>query len=67
MHIFGNRPSPAIANYGLRHAAKNSTAAVSKEARLFLEHIVYVDEALGCAQTPEEAIDTLQGACTILK
>ena len=64
VHIFGNRPSPAIAIFGLRHAAQNSKA---KEAtQNFIRESFYVDDGLGTSDTVEEAISILQEARSAL-
>lgn len=58
VHIFGNRPSPAIATFALRHAMSQSESS-TMEARSFVQRNFYVDDGLGCANTPEEAVAVL--------
>ena len=67
VHIFGNRPSPSIANFGLRHATKLDNAYQYPEAQSFICNNIYVDDGLGSAQTAGEAVKTLKDARTILK
>jgi limonene-1,2-epoxide hydrolase len=66
VHIFGNRPSPAIAIFGLRHATKRLAANCSTVARNFIRRNFYVDDGLGCADTPSEAVQILKEPRTIL-
>ena len=60
VHLFGNRPSPAIANFGLLYAAKNSTQS-TPETLSFIETNFYVDDALGSTRTVENAFKILSG------
>ena len=66
VHIFGNCCSPAIANFGLRYAAKCTNVAAIPEARAFIENNIYVDDALGCSQSAEAAIQILKDARGLL-
>ena len=64
VHIFGNRPSPAIATYDLRYAADSShTKAITKN---FIHYSFYVDDGLGCADTVAEAASVLEEARSVL-
>lgn len=54
VHIFGNKPSPSVANFGLKYAVNLEPEAI--EARKFIHENVYVDDGLCSANTPEEAI-----------
>ena len=64
VHVFGNRPSPAIATYGLRHAADSShTKAITKN---FIHHSYYVDDGFGCADTVTEAVSVLEEGRSVL-
>jgi hypothetical protein len=42
VHVFGNRPSPAVATYGLREAVKNS----EEDIREFVNKHFYVVQGL---------------------
>ena len=66
VHIFGNKSSPAIATYGLRHTTTNPETLHLVEAKNFIYDNFYVDDGLGCTHTPEEAIKVLSDARTIL-
>lgn len=66
-HIFGSTSSPAIANFGLRFTTKHPDADDHPEAKRFIQENVYVDDGLGAADNPQDAISTLHGATQILK
>ncbi len=59
VHLFGNSPSPAVAVYGLRQAAKKAEADCGSDARRFIASEFYVDDALKFFSTEEEAISVL--------
>ena len=59
VHLFGNSPSPAVAVYGLRRAAKEAEAEYGSDARKLIEREFYVDDALKSFATEEEAISVL--------
>lgn len=58
VHIFGNTSSPALANIGLRYAAVNAEQTDSSVTEFVFRHF-YVDDACGCADSEEEAINIL--------
>ncbi|KAM4772410.1 uncharacterized protein WCC33_004117 [Rhinophrynus dorsalis] len=60
VHVFGNSPSPAVANYGLRRTAREGEEEYGKDARNFVERDFYVDDGLKSVPTEEEAIDLLK-------
>lgn len=60
VHVFGNSPSPAVAIYGMRMAAKEAEREYGTDARNFIEQDFYVDDALKSFPTEEEAVDVLQ-------
>jgi hypothetical protein len=62
VHIFGNRPSPSVAIYGLRHAVARQGA--SESVKSFVSNSFYVDDSLGCADSVEEATAVLKEAKT---
>lgn len=43
-HVFGNKPSPAFATFGLRKAVQNA----DEDMKQFLNRDFYVDDALTC-------------------
>ncbi|XP_069110180.1 uncharacterized protein [Argopecten irradians] len=55
VHVFGNRPSPAVATYGLRHAVRNA----DKDVREHVHRDFYVDDAFSSLPTREKAISLL--------
>ncbi|KAL0149829.1 hypothetical protein M9458_054877 [Cirrhinus mrigala] len=59
VHLFGNSPSPAVAVYGLRRAAKEAEADCGSDARRFIDREFYIDDALKFFSTEEEAISVL--------
>ncbi|KAL1267084.1 hypothetical protein QQF64_002759 [Cirrhinus molitorella] len=62
VHVFGNRPSPAVAIYGIRRAAREEEKEYGSDVRKFIEQDFYVDDALRSFPTEEEAIDLLKRA-----
>ncbi|XP_059096787.1 uncharacterized protein LOC131891276 [Tigriopus californicus] len=65
VHIFGNRPSPAIATLGLRHSVLAAPGA-SQQVQEFINHRFYVDDGLGTSNKVEEAVGTLLEAKSVL-
>nr|XP_046258521.1 uncharacterized protein LOC124066300 [Scatophagus argus] len=66
VHVFGNSPSPAVATYGLRGAAREEEREYDNEVRQFVERDFYVDDALKSFPTEEEAVTVLQQAQKML-
>ena len=60
VHVFGNSPSPAVAIYCMRQAAKKGEKEHGMDARQYVERQFYVDDGLTSVATPEEAIDLLK-------
>ena len=60
VHVFGNSPSPAVAIFGLRRAAKHQEDEYGSEAKHFVERDFYVDDGLRSFATEAEAIDVLR-------
>ncbi|XP_052761778.1 uncharacterized protein LOC128204401 [Mya arenaria] len=56
VHVFGNKPSPAVATYGLRKAVES----VDKDIQQFVAKDFYVDDALTSKPTREQAVSLLQ-------
>ncbi|XP_031747764.1 uncharacterized protein LOC116406890 [Xenopus tropicalis] len=59
VHIFGNRPSPAVAIYGLKQAACQEEKEFGADAKRFVKKDFYVDDGLKSVPTAAEAIDLL--------
>ncbi|XP_052799499.1 uncharacterized protein LOC128231119 [Mya arenaria] len=60
VHVFGNRPSPAVATYGLHKAAEMAASTVGKDVEKLVKRDFYVDDALTSHESSEEAIDLLK-------
>ncbi|XP_075933003.1 uncharacterized protein LOC142932811 [Anarhichas minor] len=60
VHVFGNSPSPAVAIFGLRRAAKHQEEHCGSDARHFVERDFYVDDGLRSFATEAEAIDVMR-------
>jgi len=60
VHVFGNSPSPAVAIYGLRRAAKEHEGRFGSDTRKLVEKEFYVDDMLKSCATQAEAIDLLK-------
>ncbi|XP_063448356.1 uncharacterized protein LOC134727857 [Mytilus trossulus] len=62
-HVFGNKPSPAVATFGLRNCVKTA----EQDVRDFVERNFYVDDALCSFDTSVEAVDLITRTKKILK
>nr|XP_008108060.1 PREDICTED: neuronal migration protein doublecortin [Anolis carolinensis] len=62
VHVFGNSPSPAIANYALKRTAQLLEHEYGSEVCEFVCRDFYVDDALKSTSTPQEAIYLLKKA-----
>lgn len=60
VHVFGNKPSPAVATYGLRKIAEISKSTHGAEVSEFICRNFYVDDGLTSCPTAEEATSLLQ-------
>ncbi|XP_073668774.1 uncharacterized protein [Paramisgurnus dabryanus] len=60
VHIFGNSPSPAVAIYGLRQAAKETETEFGTDVLKFIERDFYVDDGLKSLPSATAAIDLLK-------
>lgn len=67
VHVFGNSPSPAVAIYGLRMAAKEAETEYGTDTQNFMEYMdFYMNNALKSIPTEAEAIHVLQRAPKML-
>ncbi|XP_076879123.1 uncharacterized protein LOC143527737 [Brachyhypopomus gauderio] len=66
VHVFGNSPSPAVAIYGLRRAAKQGEAEFGSDTRQYVERHFYVDDGLKSFSTEAEAICVIKRAQKML-
>ncbi|XP_062422700.1 uncharacterized protein LOC119214058 [Pungitius pungitius] len=60
VHVFGNSPSPAVAIFALRRAAKHQEECYGSDARHFVERDFYVDDGLKSFSTEAEAIEVVR-------
>ena len=67
VHIFGNTSSPCLANIGLRKAASDCTSDKIDKVVEFVHDNFYVDDALGSAETEDEALSILNDTISTLK
>ena len=56
VHVFGNKPSPAVATYGLHRAVQDA----DDDVKQFVKRDFYVDDALTSLPTKDKAISLLQ-------
>lgn len=67
VHVFGNRPSPAIANYGLHKTAEISVEKYGSDVKDFIQKNFYVDDGLISLPSASEAIDLMTRTMSALK
>lgn len=60
VHVFGNRPSPAVANLGLQKTAEISKIEFGLDVQKFVSTDFYVDDGLTSTATPEQAVDLMK-------
>ncbi|XP_053332762.1 macrophage mannose receptor 1-like [Clarias gariepinus] len=60
VNIFGNSPSPSVAIYGLRHAAREAETEFGADVERFIERDFYVDDGLRSLPSAAAAIDLLK-------
>ena len=66
VHIFGNKPSPSIANFGLKYVMMLPSAEQYPEARSFVYDSVYVDDGLNGVNSSTEAIKIIRNTEEVL-
>ena len=59
-HVFGNSPSPAVAIYSLRRAAREGRKEHGTDAQHFIIRNFYVDDGLTSFPTAGEAVDVMK-------
>ena len=64
--IFGNRNSPACANFGLKYATLGPNAERYPLSCEFIRNNMYVDDLLGSSDSVNEAKDILNGCVEVL-
>ncbi|XP_078330327.1 uncharacterized protein LOC111129274 [Crassostrea virginica] len=60
VHVFGNRPSPSIAMYGLQRIGELASESHGKEVKNFIINDFYVDDGLASYASSQEAINILR-------
>lgn len=60
VHVFGNRPSPAVAVYGLHQTAISAEETFGTDVKDFVMNHFYVDDGLISLPSPEEATDLMK-------
>ena len=66
-HIFGCASSPAVANFALKHCAKDFNEPGFESAKEYIFNSFYVDDGLYSADDAGRAIQTLRDARTLLE
>ena len=66
VHIFGNKPSPAIATFALKYTTLHPDAQSKSEACNFIRDNFYVDDALYSCDSTQNAVQVLKDARDIL-
>ena len=66
VHVFGNRPSPSVANYGLRKTAEVSESEFGADVCRFVANDFYVDDGLTSTPTATQAVDLMKRTQTAL-
>ncbi|CAG2209609.1 unnamed protein product [Mytilus edulis] len=59
VHVFGNRPSPSIAMYGLRRIGELATESHGDDVKNFINNDFYVDDGLKSCPSSQDAIDLI--------
>ncbi|XP_062596368.1 uncharacterized protein LOC134257792 [Saccostrea cucullata] len=67
VHVFGNRPSPAVATLGLRKAAEAAEPSYGDHVTNFVKNDFYVDDGLTSCPTSAEAVRILKDTQSALK
>ncbi|XP_071950844.1 uncharacterized protein [Antedon mediterranea] len=60
VHIFGNKPSPAVAISGLRKTGMEGAAVFGMDVKQLIDDNFYMDDLLKSLPTVEEAVDILK-------
>jgi len=66
VHVFGNAPSPAVANYGLRRCVDDETCPCEDEVKTFVKRNFYVDDGLASFPSVEKAVSVLKKTQQVL-
>ena len=66
VHVFGHTSSPAVATFGIRHAASLDKAPHREKARDYIRNSFYVDDGLKSETNVHDAVSILRDARVIL-
>ena len=66
VHVFGNKPSPAVAISGLRKTGEEGEAEFGTDVKELIERNFYMDDLLKSSPTKEEAVDVLKRTKNLL-
>ena len=61
VHIFGNSPSPAIANFGLKSTVTCASSPPAEATKAAIYRSFYVDDALVASDSSKEAVEVVLG------
>ena len=67
VHVFGNKPSPAVASYGLRKTVEHCSDLCGPDVKDFVWNNFYVDDGLISLSSPDDVIDLVKRSQTVLK
>lgn len=57
VHVFGNRPSPSVANFGLQKTASISESEYGSDVKRFISSDFYVDDGLTSTSTAGQSVN----------
>ena len=67
VHVFGNKPSPAVASYGLRKTVEHCSDLCGPDVKDFVWNNFYVDDGLISLSSPDDVIDLVKRSQSVLK
>lgn len=60
VHVFGNKPSPSVANFGLQKTASISESEYGSDVKRFISSDFYVDDGLTSTSTAEQSVNLMK-------
>ena len=67
VHVFGNKPSPSVATYGLRKTVENCGKQYGHDVKEFINRNFYVDDGLVSLPTAEGVVNLMKRTQSALK
>ena len=67
VHVFGNRPSPSVANFGLKKTASIREPEFGSDVKKWFSSDFYVDDGLTSTPTVDLAVDLMRRTQVILQ